>query len=58
MTMKFDNVAEEYEMSQAKIAEKMFLHKNTVMNIEKRAIENFRKELEKRGITFKDLLEK
>ena len=47
---------DQYEMSQAEVAEKMFLCKNTVMNVEKRAIEKFKKELEKRGISIKDLL--
>jgi DNA-directed RNA polymerase specialized sigma subunit len=48
---------EQYEMSQTKVAETMFLGKNTVSNIEKRALEKMRKILEERGISAKDILE-
>jgi DNA-directed RNA polymerase specialized sigma24 family protein len=47
----------QYVMSQAEVAEKMFLCKNTVMNVEKRAIEKFKKKLAERGIKLEDLLE-
>ena len=46
-----------YEYSQTDVAEKLFLHINTIGNVEKRAIAKFKKELEKRGIQLKDLLE-
>lgn len=46
-----------YEYSQTDVAKKMFLHINTIGNIEKKAVEKFKKELEKRGIQLKDLLE-
>ena len=48
---------DQYEMSQTKVAETMFLGKNTVSNIEKRALEKMRMILEERGISAKDLLE-
>jgi hypothetical protein len=47
---------EEHEMSQAAIAEKMFLHPNTVGNIEKRAIEMLKQAFRDRNIDPKDLL--
>jgi DNA-directed RNA polymerase specialized sigma24 family protein len=47
---------DEYEMSQQKIAEEMLLCKNTVMKVEKRALEKLRKALEKRGIKPEDIL--
>ena len=47
----------DYVMSQSEVAEKMDLCKNTVMNIEKRAMEKFRKGLAERGIKIEDLLE-
>lgn len=48
---------DDYEMSQAQVAEKMFLTANTVGNVEKRAMEKFRRLLEQRGIKFEDLVE-
>jgi DNA-directed RNA polymerase specialized sigma24 family protein len=51
-----NQLKDQYEMSQAEVAEKMFLCKNTVMNVEKRALEKFRKLLEERGISAKDIL--
>lgn len=47
---------DEYEMSQADVAEKMFVHPNTVGNIEKRAIEMLKKAFRDRNIDPKDLL--
>lgn len=47
----------DYVMSQSEVAEKMDLCKNTVMNIEKKAMEKFRKGLAERGINIEDLLE-
>jgi predicted DNA-binding protein (UPF0251 family) len=55
-TREMSQLQDQYEMSQAEVAEKMFLAKNTITNVEKRAMEKFRQELEKRGISFKDLL--
>jgi DNA-directed RNA polymerase specialized sigma subunit len=55
--MLMPQLQDQYEMSQAEVAEKIFLSKNTVLKLEKTAIENFKKELEKRGITLQDLLE-
>ena len=51
------NLPTDYVMSQSEVAEKMDLCKNTVMNIEKRAMEKFRKGLAERGIKIEDLLE-
>ena len=51
-----NQLQDQYEMSQRKVAEKMFLGKNTVSNIEKRALEKMRKILEERGISAKDIL--
>jgi DNA-directed RNA polymerase specialized sigma24 family protein len=47
---------DQYEMSQAKVAEVMFLKANTVGNIERRALEKLKKILEERGISAKDFL--
>jgi len=47
----------DYVMSQSEVAKKMDLCKNTVMNIEKKAMEKFRKGLADRGIKIEDLLE-
>jgi predicted DNA-binding protein (UPF0251 family) len=47
---------DQYEMSQKKVAETMFLGKNAVHNIEKRALEKMRMILEERGISAKDIL--
>jgi transcriptional regulator len=44
-------------MSQSEVAKQMDLCKNTVMNIEKKAMEKFRKGLAERGIKIEDLLE-
>ena len=51
-----NQLQDQYEMSQRKVAEKMFLGKNAVMNIEKRALEKMRKILEERGISAEDIL--
>lgn len=47
---------DKYEMSQARVAEILFLGENTVGNIERRALEKIRKILEERGISAKDIL--
>lgn len=49
-------LSDEYEMSQQEIASKLFLAKNTIMNVEKRALEKLRRLLAERGITAEDLL--
>lgn len=51
-----NQLQDQYEMSQAKVAETMFLAKNTVSNIEKQALEKMRKILEERGISAEDIL--
>ena len=48
---------DDYVMSQEEVAEKMFLCKNTIMNVEKRALEKLRKAMEERGISADDILE-
>ena len=53
---KMNYPKDQYEMSQTKVAETMFLGKNTVSNIEKRALEKMRKILEERGISAEDIL--
>jgi len=50
-------LGDNYEYSQKDIAEKMFLSVNTIASTEKRAMENFKKELFNRGIRLQDLLE-
>lgn len=47
---------DQYEMSQADVAEKLFLNQKTITKIEKRAMENFRNVLQERGLSIKDLL--
>ena len=47
----------DYVMTQAEVAEKLFLNPKTVMAVEKRAIEKIRKLLEERGIKPEDYLE-
>lgn len=49
-------LSENHEYSQKDIAEKLFLHVNSIGNIEKRAIEKFKQELAKRNINVKDIL--
>lgn len=50
-------LGDNYEFSQKDVAEKMFLAISTIASTEKRAMENFRKELLNRGIKIQDLLE-
>lgn len=50
------NVGNEYNMTHAEIAEKLFLHKNTSLEIEQRALAKMRKMFEERGITLQDLV--
>lgn len=51
------NLGEDYVMSQAEVADKLFMHKNTVMSVEKRALEKLRRCLAERGIKAEDFLE-
>ena len=46
----------DFDMTHADIAEKMFLHKNTVPIVEKRAMEKFKQKLAEKGVDIKDLL--
>ena len=46
-----------YQMTQAEVAEKLFLHKNTVGEIEERALNKIRVILQQRGITSDMLLD-
>lgn len=48
---------EGFEMSQADIAEKLFLHVNTVGTTEKRALEKVKQMLAERNITAQNILE-
>ena len=50
------NMKEQHEMTQAEVAEAMFLCKDTIMKTEKRALEKLRKALDERGIKLDDLL--
>lgn len=52
-----NGLGDDYCMSQKEIAEKLFLNKNTIGVIEKRAMDKFKNELSKRGIAFNDLVE-
>jgi len=56
MNPPITGLGEDYLMSQADIAEKLFLHKNTVGAVEKKAIEKFKKKLAEKNIDIKDLL--
>lgn len=49
--------AENYEMSQTDVAEKLFLRQQTICKIEKSAMENFKQALESRGFSVQDLLQ-
>lgn len=57
MNPRVTGLGENYMMSQEEVADKMFICKNTVMNVEKRAIEKFKRGLEERGIKIEDLLD-
>lgn len=50
------NLGDDYLMSHAQIAEKLFLHKNTVPMVEKRAMEKFKQKLAEKGYKMEDLL--
>ena len=51
------NLGEDYVMSQAEVADKMFLAKNTILNVEKRAMEKLRRLMAERGLKAEDFLE-
>jgi len=51
-----NQLQDQYEMSQDKVAETLFLARNTVGVIERRALEKMRKMLEERGISAEDIL--
>ena len=50
------NLGDDFMMSHSDIAEKLFLHRNTVPMIEKRAMEKFKQKLAEKGVDIKDLL--
>jgi len=56
MNPPITGLGDDYVMSQAEIAEKLYLHKNTVGAVEKRAIEKFKQKLAEKGVDIKDLL--
>lgn len=49
-------LGELYEYSLTDVAEKLFMHINTVSNLERSAIAKFKAEFEARGYTLEDLL--
>ena len=51
------NLGEDYVMSQAEVADKMFLSKNTILDVEKRALEKLRRLMAERGLKAEDYLE-
>jgi DNA-binding XRE family transcriptional regulator len=46
----------DYAMTQDEVAEKLFLHPKSILDIEKRALAKLRVIMEQRGLTAKDLL--
>lgn len=54
--LKEKMLGELYEYSLPDTAKNLFMAVNTARSLEKKAIENFKKALEARGITIKDLL--
>lgn len=54
--MSFGQLDDDYEYSQAAIAEKLFLSVGTVASDEKKAIEKFKQILAAKGIKVQDLL--
>ena len=51
------NLGEDYVMSQSEVADKMFLSKNTILDVEKRALEKLRRLMAERGLKAEDYLE-
>lgn len=56
MNSKVTNLDECYVMSQKDVADKLFLHINTVASDEKKAIEKIKKAFEENNINIKDYL--
>lgn len=56
MTPLKTNLGDDFLMSHAQIAEKLFLHKNTVPMVEKRAMEKFKQKLAEKGYKMEDLI--
>lgn len=54
---KESNLGEFYEYSLNDVAEKLFMAVNTASSLERKAIANFKAELEARGYSIWDLLE-
>jgi DNA-directed RNA polymerase specialized sigma24 family protein len=50
------NLGDDYVMSHADIAEKLFLHRNTVPMVEKRAMQKFKEKMAEKGYKLEDLL--
>ena len=46
----------DYAMTQEEVAEKLFLHPKSILDIEKRALAKLRVIMEQRGLTAQDLL--
>jgi len=46
----------DYAMTQDEVAEKLFLHPKSILDIEKRALAKLRVIMEQRGLNAKDLL--
>lgn len=52
-----DNKAyKDYSMTQEEVAEKLFLHPKSILDIEKRALAKLKVIMEQRGLTAQDLL--
>lgn len=57
MNPSVTNLSEDHAMSHIEIAEKMFLHKNTIPIVEKRAMEKFKQKMIEKGYKLEDLLD-
>jgi len=55
--LKEKTLGEFYEYSLCDVAEKLFMNVKTATTLEKKAIDNFKAELQARGLTVMDLLE-
>lgn len=55
--LKEKTLGEFYEYSLGDVAEKLFMNVKTATTLEKKAIQNFKAELQARGLTVMDLLE-
>jgi len=56
--MSNDKEARDHAMTQREVGEALDLDRGMISYIEKKALENFAKELAKRGYTMEDFLEK